>query len=391
MSAQRQERVAPDVLKMHSRSCPPRGRCACAGNYLVRVWDAVNRRRVSVGTFATLEAAVAARADYLERQGPSAALASRVAGPTLGEAFATFLDGAERGTVLNRSGDAFKPSVVRSYAGSWRLHVEGTPLAGMPVRQVTSRDLQGFVDGLVARQPPMSASAVRNVMTAVGALYTHMVARGEVDVHPGRGVRWPRPTPPRADVAISMAELARLIEALPNSGDRVLVGLAGYGGLRLGEALALTWEDVDLEGAVITVRRSWDPVARQMIATKSRRVRSVPISPELRALLAAHALASGRRQGLVLGHDGVRPASDSALRSRCYRTWDRATLQRLRIHSGRHSAVSAWLAGGAPIKVVSAIAGHSSVTTTVDRYGHLMRGDLQLAAEAMARSVKRSR
>jgi integrase len=116
----------------------------------------------------------------------------------------------------------------------------------------------------------------------------------------------------------------------------------------------------------------------------------VPIAAELRSLLVAHALASGRREGLVLGHDGVRPASGSAIRSRCYRTWDRATLDRLRIHDGRHVAITAWLASGAPIKVVQVVAGHSTVTTTVDRYGHLIAGDLDLAREAMTRSIERS-
>jgi integrase len=128
-----------------------------------------------------------------------------------------------------------------------------------------------------------------------------------------------------------------------------------------------------------------------MIATKSRRVRSVPVSPELRALLAAHALASGRREGLVLGHDGLRPASGSGIRARCYRGWDRATLERLRIHDGRHTAITAWLMGGVPVKVASAVAGHSSATITLDRYGHVLSGDLQLAREAMARSIERSR
>ena len=79
------------------------------------------------------------------------------------------------------------------------------------------------------------------------------------------------------------------------------------------------------------------------------------------------------------------------MRQRIYRTWERAGLERLRIHDGRHSAITAWLIGGAPIKVVQVIAGHSTVTTTVDRYGHVLAGDLDLAREAMARSIERSK
>jgi integrase len=119
--------------------------------------------------------------------------------------------------------------------------------------------------------------------------------------------------------------------------------------------------------------------------------RLVPIAPELRALLLAHRIASGRRAGLVLGHDGRRPASPTGLRGRIYRTWDAAGLPRLRIHDGRHTAVTAWLGGGGPVKVAQAIAGHSNVSTTLNVYGHVLPHDLGLATDAMARSIERSR
>jgi hypothetical protein len=46
-------------------------------------------------------------------------------------------------------------------------------------------------------------------------------------------------------------------------------------------------------------------------------------------------------------------------------------LDRLRIHDLRHTAVALWIAAGANPKEVSARAGHSSVSFTLDRYGHL--------------------
>jgi hypothetical protein len=46
-------------------------------------------------------------------------------------------------------------------------------------------------------------------------------------------------------------------------------------------------------------------------------------------------------------------------------------LDGLRIHDLRHTAVALWIAAGANPKEVSARAGHSSVSFTLDRYGHL--------------------
>jgi Phage integrase family len=58
-----------------------------------------------------------------------------------------------------------------------------------------------------------------------------------------------------------------------------------------------------------------------------------------------------------------------------YRIWHPATrtagLEGLRIHDLRHTAVALWIAAGASLKEVAVRAGHSSVSFTLDRYGHL--------------------
>jgi integrase len=58
-----------------------------------------------------------------------------------------------------------------------------------------------------------------------------------------------------------------------------------------------------------------------------------------------------------------------------YRIWRPATtaadLQGLRIHDLRHTAVALWIAAGASPKEVAVRAGYSSVSFTLDRYGHL--------------------
>jgi integrase len=58
-----------------------------------------------------------------------------------------------------------------------------------------------------------------------------------------------------------------------------------------------------------------------------------------------------------------------------HRIWRPATraaeLDGLRIHDLRHTAVALWIAAGANPKEVAARAGHTSVSFTLDRYGHL--------------------
>ena len=62
----------------------------------------------------------------------------------------------------------------------------------------------------------------------------------------------------------------------------------------------------------------------------------------------------------------------AAFRHRIWRPATRAAgLDGLRIHDLRHTAVALWIAAGANPKEVAARAGHTSVSFTLDRYGHL--------------------
>jgi integrase len=44
------------------------------------------------------------------------------------------------------------------------------------------------------------------------------------------------------------------------------------------------------------------------------------------------------------------------------------------MHDLRHTAVSLWIAAGAGPKEIATWAGHTSVATVLDRYGHLLPG-----------------
>jgi integrase len=66
------------------------------------------------------------------------------------------------------------------------------------------------------------------------------------------------------------------------------------------------------------------------------------------------------------------PLRVTAFRARVWRPATRAAgLDGLRIHDLRHTAVALWMAAGANPKEVAARAGHTSVSFTLDRYGHL--------------------
>lgn len=149
---------------------------------------------------------------------------------------------------------------------------------------------------------------------------------------------------------------------------------AMYAGLRAGELMALRWEDVNLHAGVIHVERSYDPKEHEIVQTKNRQRRDVPIIGALRKHLTAHKLAARPGVALVFPRrDGGR-FTPTNVRSRALTAWKHAGLNAITLHEFRHRFASLMIATGVNAKALSEFMGHSSIEITFDRYGHLMPG-----------------
>lgn len=207
----------------------------------------------------------------------------------------------------------------------------------------------------------------------------------------------PHPAPiepigsPRRASRRSASEAEELIGALRES-DRALWASAFYSGLRRGELRGLRWEDVDLEGGVLHVRRGFDD-KEGAIETKSRSgTRSVPIVAKLRGYLLAHSLRAGRpTSGYVFTGRGSGPFTPTAVARRAATDWkatnvkrakaELPTLKPIGLHEARHTFASLLIAAGVNVKAISSYMGHSSIVITLDRYGHLLPGHEAEAVE----------
>jgi len=170
-----------------------------------------------------------------------------------------------------------------------------------------------------------------------------------------------------------------LIAALPIE-DRAVWATALYAGLRRGELRALQWGDVDFDHGLIRVERSWDDKTGP-IAPKSRAGRRrVPLPQPLRTVLTEHRLCQSAGAELVFGRSGGRPLAAEALTQRAKRIWSAHGVSPIGLHECRHTYASYMIAAGVNAKSLSTYMGHSSITMTIDRYGHLMPGNEQHAA-----------
>jgi integrase len=165
--------------------------------------------------------------------------------------------------------------------------------------------------------------------------------------------------------------------------DRAAWSLAFYAGLRLGETRALDWADVDLDAGEIHVQRAWCNRTRQVTTPKTAAaVRTVPIVGELRRVLLEDRLLTGRRDGRVVERQGGGVESGDSLAWRAEKAWETAELERVTMHSARHTYASLMILARVPITALSRFMGHTSITVTVDRYGHLYPAERQAAVTA---------
>jgi integrase len=293
---------------------------------------------------------------------------------TLSDAAAAWLEGARKGVIRNRSGDAYKPSAIRAYESVLRLRVE-PELGHLKLSGITRNHLQDLVDDLVAKG--LNASTVATTMLPVRAIYKRAVARGDVAINPATGLHMPSVRGGR-DRIVSPEQCEALLGAL-RAADRPLWATAIYAGLRRGELLALHVEDIDLAAGVIHVRRGWDYVEGE-IATKSGKDRRVPVPAVLRDHLDEHLLNLGWSRGLVFGATATTPFNDRTRQERADRGWEKAKLERITLHEARHTYASMMIASGVNAKALSEFMGHANISITLDTYGHLLPGSHDEAA-----------
>jgi integrase len=180
-------------------------------------------------------------------------------------------------------------------------------------------------------------------------MLTHAMRRDLLNRNVASLVAAPKPDNARSRV-LDRSEWHELYNAAPEWFKPVLL-TALHTGMRLEEILGLEWTEVELEKGRINL-----PASR----TKTKKARTVPLTPAIRGLLKGlrHQNGIARFSGLVFTKDGKAV-------THTYRTVQdmcKATgIQNFRFHDLRHCAVTFMSEAGIPLEEVMASVGHASV------------------------------
>jgi len=260
-----------------------------------------------------------------------------------------------------------KPSTLKSYETI--INANLIPAFGdMAMTDITAEIIQRYVTTRLERVKPKT---VINELVPLKEMLKHAVRWGYLKLNPAREVE--RPRIEREEMAYLTPKEVNLFLRHVTPRYHALFLTAVMTGLRRGELLALRWGDVDWNNNQLWVRRSlWKG---QLLTPKSKlSARRVDLTPSLIIELKKHKLASPiSPQDLVFCNADGNPWEPDALVKRQFLpALRRAGIRQVRFHDLRHTNVALRLAQGQPIKYIQHQLGHSSIQTTLDRYGHLM-------------------
>ena len=256
------------------------------------------------------------------------------------------------------SSPALADATRRAYAVDVREFCAWLEQRGTPLDEVDVRTLADYVAHLGSARRghgrgKLAPATISRKLAAVRAFLRHSLGSARVPdarLAPRRGRRLPdAPRAAEVDAELSALEGDEPL-ALRN---RALVELVYSAGLRSAEAVGLDLADLDFEQELVHVRRG-----------KGGKERVVPLGEE-----AAHRLARYLREARPRL---ARGANDALFLSATGRRLDTSTLRRIAPHPHRlrHAFATHLLEGGADLRTIQELLGHSSLSTT-QVYSHV--------------------
>lgn len=279
-----------------------------------------------------------------------------------------------------------KPQTYDATVTRLNRHIMPT-LGNMKVDKITASDIQMLINRLSKYY--VNYTAVRSVIRKI---LQQGVLLGLIDYNPARDIILPRkqPNAKKKVKFIDPSDLKSFLEHLESSQhkrynlyfDAVLYQLLLSTGLRIGEACALEWGDIDLENGTIAINKTYNKNLKFLSTAKTQSGNRV-ISVDKKTLRSLKLYQMRQRQ--LFNEVGARVSEvvfatptrkyfnasvrQSALDTRC----KEAGIERFTFHAFRHTHASLLLNAGISYKELQYHLGHANISMTLDTYGHLSK------------------
>lgn len=284
---------------------------------------------------------------------------------------------------------ALKREIFKDLADEWLKHKKGNladhtyrdyqaivkdkivpRLGHLEVAQIQPMSIQRLIDEIQEKTP----RTANKTLTVIRQMFKYAIMWQYCTINPAASVDRAAHRRPTVDV-LDEEEAAKLLGAAQGQ-DLAIISLALGCGMRKGEVFALRWGDIDWMRGGVQVSRSRGEGGR-IKDTKTGRVRTIVLPAWVKSNLAGYYQDQGRpspEKWVFPGERGDTMDPTNWHRKNFSDLFTATQVRQVTFHSLRHTFASLLLSKGIDPLYVSRQLGHSTITITMDTYGHLLPG-----------------
>lgn len=311
-------------------------------------------------------------------------------------------------TVLESLESTFKTNNYATLQSTNRCYIKTNKIADVQMGSIDSVLIQNYYNELSKKY---SESTVKKTRTLFNTIFDYLVSINIMTANPAKGIKMPHKTnyavQKKEHSFLSLEQAARFKEVALMKADETIAGVKTgdyiygrnarfclivlYTGMRIGEAYALTWDDVDFKRNVIRINKSMERIKindtyKWITDTpkKPASIRVIPMSNIAKEqLLYLKTIAPGNTakgtDTIFVTKNNIPPSQSTLTRTlKAILTRAEINPDGFGLHDLRHSFGSMLLEKGwetnqpVDIKVISELLGHDDVSTTYNTYLHIM-------------------
>lgn len=282
--------------------------------------------------------------------------------------------------------NSIRESTYEAYESYIQKHIN-PDIGGYTLKSLRNDMIQRFVNNLIEKG--MKATTVARIFNILKPALEQAVDNGMIVRNPANKIKLPKIEVKEARV-LTISEQERFLAEARSYAQYEVFALILLTGMRIGETLALTWDDVDFNNNVLSVNRTsvmllnkktkkYEIGYHQPKTVKS--IRKIPLLPDAvellqdvrtKQMLLKKYCEDYNKENLVFCNDEGNPIWATDMRQRISRITKNLGLEGVHIHTLRHTFATRCLEKGIDLKIVQEILGHSSINMTANLYTHVL-------------------
>lgn len=293
-----------------------------------------------------------------------------------------------------------RPTTQESYRQWIELHI--VPALGqIPLSKLTQADCQKFLNTLKSggrklhrdsKGTELAEKSVRNCYHVMRMSLDRAVTDGLIKKNPVLGCKLP-PRKQKEMKVLTKEEIQRFLIQAKAEGMYELFLLELITGMRRGEILALTWDDLNFETGELRINKQATLAGGKLMISEPKTkaaFRTIILPPVMVELLREYRKTVFSPLMFPSRIKSEQPIDPGYVRKRLQKILEHAGCKKVRFHDLRHTFATMSLEHGMDIKTLSTIIGHVSAKTTLNIYTHITSEMEKNAAASIDRGIAKS-